>query len=83
MSFNLILSIRMPALRSRYVGKTLQRFGERVKQHVPTLLVIPTDGTENKQGRPPKEREECRRITVSNSLSFGCGCCVLCPLFGL
>ena len=44
---------------SRYVGRTLQRLEDRVKQHVPRHLLNPTDGTEKKRGpgRPPKERK--------------------------
>ena len=37
------------------VGKTSQRFGERIKQHVPKLLV---DAPTSKKRRPPKVREK-------------------------
>ena len=43
--------------KSRYVGRTLQRLEERVKQHVPRHLVSQTEGTEKKRGLPPKERK--------------------------
>ena len=39
------------------MGKTSQRFGERIKQHVPKHLVdVPT--SKKRRGRPPKVQEK-------------------------
>ena len=40
---------------SRYVGKTSQHLGARIRQHVPKHLVE-TDVNERKRGRPPKKK---------------------------
>ena len=54
---NLIYLFECRHCKSRYVGKTSQRFGERIKQHVPKHLVdAPT--SKKRRGRPPKVREK-------------------------
>ena len=43
---------------SRYVGQTQQRFGERIKQHVPRhILDSARELAEKRRSRPPKKRE--------------------------
>ena len=51
---NLIYLFECRQCKSQYVGKTSQRLGDRVKQHVPRRLV--DSGTEQKRGWPPKKR---------------------------
>ena len=55
---NLIYSFECRQCESRYVGQTQQRFGERIKQHVPRhILDSALKSTEKRRGRPPKKRE--------------------------
>ena len=55
---NLIYSFECRQCESRYVGQTQQRFGERIKQHVPRhILDSARESTEKRRGRPPKKRE--------------------------
>ena len=50
---NLIYLFECWHCKSRYLGKTSQRFGERIKQHIPKHLVdAPT--SKKRRSRPPK-----------------------------
>ena len=56
---NIIYLFECRPCNSRYVGKTSQHFGERIKQHVPKHLVDPpADGKKRGRGRPPKNLEK-------------------------
>ena len=54
---NLIYLFECRHCKSPYVGKTSQRFGERIEQHVPKHLVY-TPTSKKRRGRPPKVREQ-------------------------
>ena len=53
---NVIYLFECRQCESQYVGKTSQRLGDRVKQHVPRHLVDSGTEQKRKRGRPPKKR---------------------------
>ena len=56
---NVIYLFECRHCEGRYVGKTAQRLGERIKQHVPRHLIDSAFGAEppKRRGRPPKKRD--------------------------
>ena len=62
------------------MGQTQQRFGERIKQHVPRhILDLARELTEKRCGRPPKKREnpaEDYPSAVACHLAANKACCL-------
>ena len=52
---NVVYLFECRQCESQYVGKTSQRLGDRVKQHVPRHLVDSGTEQSRKRGRPPKK----------------------------
>ena len=68
-----------PALALPALGQTQQRFGERIKQHVPRhILDSARESTEKRRGRPPKKREnpEDYPSAVACHLAANKECCL-------
>ena len=65
--------------KKKNVGQTQQRFGERIKQHVPRhILDSARESTEKRRGRPPKKREnpEDYPSAVACHLAANKECCL-------
>ena len=76
---NLIYQFECRQCGSRYVGKTAQRFVDRISQHVPKhILDAVLDPQRKRPGRPPKKRDnpaEGYQSTVACHLAANADCC--------
>ena len=76
---NLIYQFECRQCGSRYVGKTAQRFADRISQHVPKhVLAAVLDPQRKRPGRPPKKREnhaEGYQSAVACHLAANADCC--------
>ena len=76
---NLIYQFECRQCGSRYVGKTAQRFVDRISQHVPKhILDAVLDPQRKRPGRPPKKRDnpaEGYQSAVACHLAANADCC--------
>ena len=76
---NLIYQFECRQCGSRYVGKTAQRFADRISQHVPKhILDAVLDPQRKRPGRPPKKRDnpaEGYQSAVACHLAANADCC--------
>ena len=76
---NLIYPFECRQCGSRYVGKTAQRFADRISQHVPKhILDAVLDPQRKRPGRPPKKRDnpaEGYQSAVACHLAANADCC--------
>ena len=74
---NLVYLFECRHCASRYVGKTSQRLGDRIKQHVPRHIINETEPGKKRRGRPPKERSnpgEGYQSAIAEHLAINAAC---------